>query len=75
MAYRFMEEHKGQYTMREMAGVFRVSDSVYYKPVKAGESGEGSGNDEELIRLIQKIMEKHHWRYGSPRVREGLRKD
>jgi transposase InsO family protein len=52
-----------------------VSSGAYYKRVKAGESGEGRGKDEELIRLIREIMGKHHGRYGSLWVREGLRKD
>jgi transposase InsO family protein len=33
---------------------------------------EGDG---ELIDLIRRIQEQHHYRYGSPRVRETLRRD
>jgi transposase InsO family protein len=50
-----------------------VSSSAYYKWVKKGVS-EGRGKrDAELIDLIRKIVERHHYRYGSLRVREELR--
>jgi transposase len=38
MVYRFMWEHKDQYHIREMARVFGVSSSAYYKWVKKGAS-------------------------------------
>jgi hypothetical protein len=31
--------------------------------------------DKELIDLIRRIQERHHYRYGSSRVRETLRRD
>jgi transposase InsO family protein len=41
--------------------------------------GEAGGvrmdGDGELIDLIRRIQERHHYRYGSPRVRETLRRD
>jgi transposase len=36
MAYRFMREHKNQYGIREMAAIFGVSRSAYYKWAKQG---------------------------------------
>jgi putative transposase len=33
---------------------------------------EGDG---ELVDLIRRIQEQHHYRYGSPRMRETLRRD
>jgi hypothetical protein len=36
MAYRFMRENQGQYAIREMAGLFGVSSSAYYRWAKYG---------------------------------------
>jgi hypothetical protein len=38
-------------------------------------SGVKKEGDGELIDLIRRIQERHHYRYGSPRVRETLRRD
>jgi transposase InsO family protein len=51
------------------------SSSAYYKWVKKGVSGVRKGGDEEPVDLIRRIQEQHHYRYGSPRVREVLRRD
>jgi transposase InsO family protein len=75
MAYRFMAENRKRYTIREMAGVFGVSSGAYYKWAKHGVSERRSKADEELLRFIREIVIKHHRRYGSPRVRETLRKE
>jgi transposase InsO family protein len=75
MVYRFMSEHRGEYTIREMAGVLGVSSSAYYKWAKQEASGVRKEGDGELIDLIRRIQERHHSRYGSPRVRETLRRD
>jgi transposase InsO family protein len=56
-----------------MARVFGVSSSAYYKWAKNGVSQERNRRDAELIDLIWKIVNLHHYRYGSPRVREELR--
>jgi transposase len=34
MVYQFMEEHQKQYSIREMAAIFGVSSSAYYKWAK-----------------------------------------
>jgi transposase InsO family protein len=73
MAYQFMQKNLGKYTIREMAGLFGVTRGAYYQWVKNGVSLWRKKNDAELIRLIREIQEKHHRRYGSPRVREELR--
>jgi hypothetical protein len=76
MVYRFMQENQGRYTIREMAGVCGVSCSAYYKWAKKEAAASGrEEEDAELVRLIREIVEQHHWRYGSPRVRETLRRD
>ncbi|MDR2740868.1 MAG: IS3 family transposase [Treponema sp.] len=43
-----------------------------------GEEGGVRGRkraDGELAELIRRIQEQHHYRYGSPRVRETLHRD
>ena len=72
MAYRFMQANRGRYTIKEMAGLFGVSRSAYYKWVRKGVSRRREAADAELVGLIEKIVVKHHWRYGSPRVRQEL---
>jgi len=74
MAYQFMQRNKDQYTIREMAGLFGVSCSAYYKWVKNGVSKRRKEEDAVLLDLIRKIVEAHQRRYGSPRVRKELRK-
>jgi ribosome-binding protein aMBF1 (putative translation factor) len=76
MVCRFMRENQGQYTVREMAGLFGVSCSACYQWAKQqGVSSRREEEDAELARLIREIVEQHHYRYGSPRVRETLRRD
>jgi transposase InsO family protein len=70
-----MGEHRDEYTIREMAGVFGVSSSAYYKWAKKEESGGRREADMELVGLIVRIQEQHHYRYGSPRVGEALGRD
>jgi hypothetical protein len=53
MVYRFMSERRGEYTIREMAGVFGVSSSAYYKRAKRETSGVKKEGDGELIDLIR----------------------
>jgi len=72
MAYRFMQEHKNRYTIKEMAGLLGVSCGAYYKWARNGTSQRRQQADAELVRLIREIVEKHCRRYGSPRVRKEL---
>ena len=73
MAYKFMQANKKQYAIKEMARLLGVSRGAYYKWAKEGVSLQRYEVDAELIRLIREIVEKHHRRYGSPRVRQELR--
>jgi transposase InsO family protein len=57
-----------------MAGVFGVSCSAYYHWAKTGVSDRRDKTDAELVRLIREIVITHQGRYGSPRVREELRR-
>jgi transposase InsO family protein len=75
MAYRFMQEHRGGYTIREMAGLFGVSRSAYYRWTREGVSESRGKADAELVSLIREIVRKHHRRYGILRVREELRRE
>jgi transposase InsO family protein len=68
-----MQANQGRYTVKEMAGVFGVSRSAYYRWARKGVSQRHSTADAELLRLIREIADKHHRRYGSPRVRRELR--
>ena len=74
MVYQFMQENCGRYTVKEMAELFGVSCGAYYKWVKYGQSRRRSEEDAVLVRLIKEIVLDHHYRYGSPRVREELRR-
>jgi transposase InsO family protein len=68
-----MREHKNQYRIREMTGVFGVSSSAYYRWAEQGVRTGREERDAELPELIREIVVNHHFRYGSPRVREALR--
>jgi transposase InsO family protein len=73
MVYRFMQENKKRYSIKEMAGLFGVSRGAYYKWVRMGVSSRCQESDAELVRLIREIQTEHHRRYGSPRVCKELR--
>jgi transposase InsO family protein len=74
MAYRFMQAHQDQYTIREMAGVFGVSRSASYRWTRDGVSEGRRKADADLVHLIREIATRHHQRYGILRVREELRR-
>ena len=74
MAYRFMQANRNRYTIREMAAIFGVSRSAYYRWARNGVSRRREKADAELLGLILEIVTKHQRRYGSPRVRQELRK-
>jgi transposase InsO family protein len=75
MVYQFMREHKNHYTIREMAAIFGVSSNAYYRWAKHGVSTRRSKRDAELLDLLRTIVRQHQGRYGSPRVRETLRRE
>jgi transposase InsO family protein len=72
MAYQFMQANKNRYSIKEMAVLFGVNRSAYYKWSKYGVSQRRLKADSELLELIKDIVKKHHYRYGSPRVRREL---
>ena len=73
MAYQFMKANQSRYAIKEMAMLFGVSRSAYYRWARNGASQRRKADDAELVRLILEIAAKHHRRYGSPRVRRELR--
>ena len=74
MVYEFMNDNKNQHTIKEMAGLFGVSCSAYYRWARNGVSTRRREADAVLLDLIRKIVEEHRRRYGSPRVLKELRK-
>jgi hypothetical protein len=58
-----------------MAAAFGVSGSAYYQWARKGVSSRREEEDAELLSLIREIVERHHYRYGNPQVREELRRD
>ncbi len=73
MAYQFMKANQNEYAVKEMAKLFGVSRSAYYRWARNGASQRRKADDAELVRLILEIVANHHRRYGSPRVRRELR--
>jgi len=67
-----MKANQNRYAIKEMAGLFGVSRSAYYKWARNGVSRRREAADAELISLIEGIVKKHLRRYGSPRVRQEL---
>jgi hypothetical protein len=65
MVYRFMSEHRDDYTVREKDVSIGVGSNAYYKWAKKGVSGVRKGGDAEPADLIRRIQEQHHYRYGS----------
>jgi hypothetical protein len=54
-----MRENQGQYPIRELAGIFGVSCSAYYKRAKQqGVSLRREEEDAEWVRLIREIEEE-----------------
>ena len=71
-----MRENQGQYPIRELAGIFGVSCSAYYKRAKQqGVSLRREEEDAEWVRLIRELEEEEQYRYGSLRERDPLRRD
>jgi hypothetical protein len=49
--------------------VLGAGSSAYYRWATYGVSPRRREADAELVDLIRRIQEEHHYRYGSPRVR------
>jgi transposase InsO family protein len=69
-----MRANRGRHTVRERAGLLGVSRGAYHRWARYGVSEGRSGAGAGLAALIREIVLTHHRRYGSPRVREELRR-
>lgn len=71
MKYRFIDQQRSQYAVRELCRVLRVHRGAYY----VGRRRRAVSWDEEkqLGRVIQRIFEQKKGRYGSPRICRELR--
>jgi transposase InsO family protein len=69
-----MQANKNLYAITKMAVLLGVSRSAYYQWLRGRPPSQREEADKELLRLIWEIVIKHHYRYGSPRVRQTLRK-
>jgi transposase InsO family protein len=74
MAYRFIKENQSRYTITQMSAVFGVSRGAYYHWVRNGVSTSRAQKDKYLVSLIEQIVKKNNYCYGSPRVRIQLRR-
>lgn len=73
MRFRFMNDQRSFHSVERMAKVLGVSRSGYYawrKRVKSRRREE----DRELTTRLKEIQESVHYRYGSPRITEELRR-
>jgi putative transposase len=73
MKFQFIERHQQTHRVRMMARMFGVSRSGYYA-WRSRSAGKRERSDEELVGQITEIQERAHYRYGSPRVREQLKR-
>ena len=75
MVYRFIQENKGEFTVKKMTEHLGVSREAYYQWTRRGFSNRKSEGDAELLGLIREIVTKHFRRYGIIRVRKELLKE
>jgi hypothetical protein len=67
-AYRFIRENRDRHAVMETTGLFGVSRSALCRRAKPGASVRRKERDAEQVRLMRKIVRRHHYRYGSLRV-------
>lgn len=72
MKYRFIEEHRHEFTIVVMCHVLSVSESGFYAWRKRP-TCRRKREDAHLTQEIQQVFETHHGRYGSPRIYRDLR--
>jgi putative transposase len=70
--YRFIEDHKRQYTIQAMRRVLGVAASGYYEWLQCPVSNRAMENA-RLLRLIRASFVASHGIYGAPRVFLDLR--
>jgi transposase InsO family protein len=67
MKYRFMDEHKGRYSVKSMSEVLRVSRSGFYA-WKCRQPSKRQRENEALVYQIREAHAKSRRLYGSPRI-------
>ena len=72
MVYRFIQENKSEFTVKEMTELLGASREAYYQWTKRGFSDRQEKADAEVLGLIKEIVDKHYRRYGILRVRREL---
>lgn len=72
MRFRFVEDHRAAYPVRLMCRVLGVSASGYYAWRGQPESRRAAEN-RRLLADIRRLHDRHHGRYGSPRIHAALR--
>jgi len=73
MKYRFIEEHREVYKIKNMCNVLKVSRSGYYAWETRQPSLRQRGN-EALLRQIREIHHQSRGPYGSPRITAELKR-
>jgi putative transposase len=73
MKFQLIERHHGAHSVELMAKVMGVSRSGYYA-WRSRPACTRAREEEQLVREITAIQEQVKYRYGSPRVREGLKR-
>jgi len=73
MKYRFMAAHRGEHRVEKMAANLGVTRSGFYAWLRRGNSARQTA-DEHLRDLIEGIQKEVHYRYGSPRMTQELRR-
>ena len=67
MKYRFIEEHKHEFTIAVMCNVLAVAESGFYAWRKRP-TCRRKQEDAHLTQEIRQVFEAHQKRYGSPRI-------
>ncbi len=73
MKYHFMAAHRGEHRVEKMAENLGVTRSGFYAWLRRGKA-ERQTADEHLRELIEGIQQEVHYRYGSPRMTQELRR-
>jgi putative transposase len=72
MTYAWMHQMRGTYRVERMCSALAVSRSGYYKHCRRTASAREC-HDAALLVSMRAIAERHHYRYGSPRMTATLR--
>ena len=75
MKYRFISDNSDSFSVVEMAAIFKIRRSSYYKWLKSSKRRtEKQTKEVELVNEIKAIQDKSRYSYGTPRVTKELKK-